>query len=274
MTNTIFHEFFQLWAHWNQLAHTDDVRFEEERILFGPHSRQYMLRLGPQESVYDKVVLFYHGGGWQFGRPEMFRKYAHVLVREGYQVFMPSHRKIPFSNYTDMREDIQLALRAVGEWMEKRGGLERRVAIGGMSSGGNLAALLALDPENRRAAGFELERIAGLFLLAAPLNLDEMWASPSLVSFSGLRNGEMYRQANPIHFIDQTPAPPTLIVHGERDALVELASAQTFYEKMEAKYPGRAEWLLLPGGSHLDVASWAYQDNFIRYAMLHWLRGI
>ena len=274
MTNTIFHEFWQLWAHWGQLDLPADARFEEERITFGPHSRQYMIRMGPEEPVYDKVILFYHGGGWQFGRPEMFRKYAHVLVREGYQVFLPSHRKIPFSDYADMRQDIQLALKAVKEWMCRRNASECRVVIGGMSSGGNLAALLALDPENREAAGVDLEEIAGLFLLAAPLNLDAMWSSPSLLAFAGPRNGSLYAQANPVNFLDQSSPPPTLIVHGENDALVELAAAQSFYEKMEQQYPSRAEWLMLPKGSHLDVASWAYQDNFIRYTLLHWLKGV
>lgn len=275
MTNTLFHEFWQLWAHWHQhMGHAEGAFFEEERIDFGPNSRQYMLRLGPQESVHDKVVVFFHGGGWQFGSPEMFRKYAHVFVREGYQVFLPSHRKIPFSNYSEMRQDICLALGAVLKWMHARGGKESRIALGGISSGGNLAALLALDPGNQKAAGVEAGQIAGLFLLAAPLNLDEMWSSPSLLAFAGARHGALYQQANPILFIDKTPLPPTLIVHGEEDALVELAAAQTFYEKMEERFPGRAEWLVIPKGSHLDVASWAHRDNFIRYSMLHWLRGI
>ena len=274
MTNTLFHEFWQLWSHWQNLGLDEDAQFEEERISFGPHSRQYMLRIGPQESVHDKAVFFYHGGGWQFGRPEQFRKYAHVLVREGYQVFLPSHRKIPFSNYGDMQADIQLALKAAMHWLRDRKGQERRMVIGGMSSGGNLAALLALDPENRRAAGVDLETIAGLFILAAPLNLDEMWMSPSLLAFAGPRGGDLYRQANPHAFLDAGMPPPMLIVHGAEDALVELAAAQSFYEKMQEQYPDRAEWLLLPQGSHLDVASWAYQDNFIRYTLLHWLKGL
>lgn len=274
MTNTIFHEFWQLWSHWNQLGLPDDARFEEERIEMGKHSRQYLIRIGPMEQVYDKVVLFYHGGGWQFGRPEQFRKYAYVLVREGYQVFLPSHRKIPFSDYSDMRLDIQLALKTVLDWMCRRDRSECRVVIGGMSSGGNLAALLALDPENRKAAGVAPEQIAGLFALAAPLNLDAMWSSPSLLAFAGPRSGALYQQANPYFFLERSTPPPTFIVHGEADALVELEAAQSFFEKMEELYPGRAEWMMIPNGSHLDVASWAYQDNFIRYALLHWLKGI
>jgi acetyl esterase/lipase len=275
MTNTIFHEFWQLWSHWNQLGMSGDALFEEERIAFGQHSNQYMIRIGPEEGVGDKAILFYHGGGWQFGHPEMFRKYAYVLVREGYQVFMPSHRKIPLNNYNDIRQDICLALKIAAEWMHKRGGAPPQIVIGGMSSGGNLAALLALDPANLAAAGLEASQIAGLFLLAAPLDLDAMWSSPSLLAFAGARSGERYRVANPINFLTGgSKPPPMLIIHGENDAMVEVESARSFYERAQALFPDRAEWIELPQGSHLDVASWAYQDNFIRYSILHWLKGL
>jgi acetyl esterase/lipase len=274
MTNTIFHEFWQLWAHWGQLSQPDEVFFEEEKIAYGRHSDQYLLRIAPPERARSKSVFFYHGGGWQFGRPEMFRKYAYVLVREGYEVFLASHRKIPFFNSNDLRSDIRQGLKAAVERVQRQGVAAPEFVIGGMSSGGNLAALLALDPDNRAAAGLSREQISGLFLLAAPLDLDAMWSSPSILGYAGSRNGERYRLANPINFIGPEMPPPMLIIHGEEDAMVELASAKSFYERVEGLFPDRAEWLLLPKGSHLDVASWAYQDNFLRYSILHWLNGL
>lgn len=205
MPNTLLHELWQLLIFWIHMSKPDEVYFQEERIRFGSHSRQYMIRIGPEEPVEDKVIFFNHGGGWQFGRPEWFRKYAYVLAREGYQVFLPSHRKVPFFNSIQIRQDMQLALKGVMDWMDRRGGTENRVVIGGMSSGGNLAALLSLDPENRQSAGVKLEQIAGMFLFAAPLNLDAMWHSPSLLAFAGSRKRERYQKANPINFLDNTP---------------------------------------------------------------------
>jgi len=270
----LFHEFLQLWAHWYNLGITFAPGQVEERIQFGAHWRQYLIRVGLEGTGPERILLFYHGGGWQFGRPELFRKYAWLLAQEGYQVFMPSHRKIPLHNYQQIQVDIQLALKTAVDWTRARGVEKPEIVLGGMSAGGNLAALLALDPENRKAAGVDLEQITGLFLLAAPLNFDKMWSSPSLLGFAGPRGGELYRKANPIYFLEDNLPPPTLIVHGEYDAMVELESARSFYEKIERSWPDRAQWLMLPKASHVDVAKWVYQDNGVRRAILGWLGGI
>ncbi|MBK6622722.1 MAG: alpha/beta hydrolase [Saprospirales bacterium] len=262
-------------SHWQNLGLPEDAQFREERIPFGAGSRQYMLHIAPEKPLHGKSILFYHGGGWQFGSPEQFRKYAYVLAQEGYEVFLPSHRKIPFYNYSVIRTDIQSALRTVAARLRDRGGVGEKIVLGGMSSGGNLAALLALDPENREAAELDENQIAGLFVLAAPLDLEQMWNSPPLLAFAGPRSGALFQQANPANFLHAGPIPPpTLIIHGESDAMVEAASARSFYEKFERVHPGRARFILLPNGSHLDVASWAYRENFIRDTILGWLKEV
>ena len=44
------------------------------KIRYGKHFRQYLLHFAPPENAPTKqhLVIYTHGSGWQFGRPEMF----------------------------------------------------------------------------------------------------------------------------------------------------------------------------------------------------------
>ena len=248
----------------------------ETRFAYGQHQRQYILRVQPESdnSQPNPVIVYIHGGGWQFGTPEMFRPNALALMEAGFSVFMLSHRRIPVFGITELREDLVNGLLKIREVMEKEGSGNRKIILGGVSSGGNLAALLAFDPVLRTAAGWKKDLPAGIFLIAAPLNLRGMWHSPPLWFLAGKRNGAQFRLANPIDHLETCENIPTLIIHGTHDGLVKYRSVQDFYEKMKATGAAETEFVTLDRGTHLDAASWCFPDHRSNKTLMNWLAKI
>ena len=107
------HEILHLPAYWWQLYRMDTRSLKPEKLAYGPHHRQYFIFVPPPEKrvVPEKLVVYFHGGGWKFGRPEQFIASAKAFHEAGYPVILPSLRRIPFANYFDMRKDLnQLVL--------------------------------------------------------------------------------------------------------------------------------------------------------------------
>ena len=250
--------------------------YRKKKHAYGSHFRQYVLHFQPEKTDKTRrhVIVYFHGGGWQFGRPEMFRANAQALTALGYHVFMPSHRRIPFFNIEDLREDALNALLKVLEIRQAVGLSEKKIILGGISSGGNLAALMAFDPTILQKKGIGRDIFSALFFLGAPLNLEGMWQSPPLWLLAGKRSGGLFRKASPIDHLQDGEALPTLILHGEKDGLVEYASVQAFYEKMKQSGAKDARLETLLGGVHLDAASWCFENHPSRTILFDWLAEI
>ncbi|MFM2416696.1 MAG: hypothetical protein RL385_1419 [Pseudomonadota bacterium] len=89
-------------------------------------------------------LLWIHGGGYVMGTPEMHEKTCLAIARdEGIQVVSVSYRLAPAWPFPTPLEDCYSALR----WMQRhadRLGIDcARLAVGGVSAGGGLAAALA-----------------------------------------------------------------------------------------------------------------------------------
>ena len=265
-----------LARHWHYMSNVDYRRQRVEKIAYGEHPRQYLLLCRPLDGngTQEQVVLYIHGGGWRYGAPDYYRTSAQWLVDQGYTVIMPSHRRTPAFGYTELREDLNtiwhMSLRALREI-----GLgERQLIVGGLSSGGNLAALLALDTETQRAAGIDAGRIDGLFVQSAPLDLSKMIWSPVLRSYAGSRRSATFKAASPISYLTRQPPFPVLVMHGEKDGVVEPASARSFVRRFErASFSGLTSYFI-PDGKHTTTASWAYHDNDVRTAFADWLARV
>jgi len=248
----------------------------ESKHHYGLHFRQYLLYFRPAkpDAGRRQVVVYFHGGGWQFGRPEMFRPDAQALVNAGYHVFMPSHRRIPFFNFRHMRLDIQAAMYSVAVLMEEHGLAGKKVILGGTSSGGHLAALLSLDHAILNEEGMPGEGLSGLFLMGAAINLGGMWASPPLWMLAGSRKGVLFREANPMNHLSESFRLPTFVIHGTKDGLVEYASVKEFVLKLDSMKQAPVEFVTLPGGIHTDAASWAFPGHPANTAFFEWLQKL
>lgn len=245
--------------------------YPHQKYTFGPHKKQYLCWFEPNKITQDQIILFYHGGGWTFGTPELFSDRAKLFAELGYPVIMPSHRKLPFHGYKEIREDLILTLKKVYEILKSKGWLHKKIIVGGMSSGGNLAALLLLDHQLLENTGFTDEHFAGAFLCGAPVNLDGMTDSFILAQYAGKRTTTSFKNASPIHHLPTELSKPILIVHGTEDGLVNFKSTADFVKKLTPLNKAITDFYTIPNGSHLKAVSWAYEDNEVRKKITGWL---
>lgn len=234
-----------------------EPRVAWQRVSYGAHARQYGL-LARRPDPRAPVAVYVHGGGWQFGSPELLREFGAYFYRRGYHVWMPSHRRLPRFGGIAVFKDVARAMRAC---FGESGPLppstaRRRVLLAGVSAGGQLAALLAF--RQNLWCGTRTE-VAGLISCAAPLSLAEMSASPTRERFAGRPHGRLWRALDPVYYLNQAPDFPAVVVHGERDALVSVTCSRAFVDR--GKHLGWRDCAYheLPGGSHLSAARWIFQ---------------
>lgn len=97
------------------------------------------------------VVIYLHGGGWSFGSPASFRELGMQFAAAGYLTINLGYRLAPEHPFPAALEDTAFAVGWASANARRWNGDGRRIAIGGDSSGANLAvgALVSIAPELR-----------------------------------------------------------------------------------------------------------------------------
>ena len=242
-----------------------------EKIAFGAHRHQYLCWFEPNLDSKKHIIIFYHGGGWTFGRPEIFRDRAKLFAEAGYQVVMPAHRKLPFYDFTAIREDLTLTLKQLFITMQTKRILHKKIIVGGVSSGGNLAALLFFDPSLLEGTGFKPDQFTSAFFCGAPVNLEGMTDSFLLRKYAGKKGSRRFSNASPINLLPNSFSKELLVIHGTEDGLVNYESTVSFVQKLKKISTTPIEFYTIPNGSHLESVSWAYENNPIRQKILAWI---
>jgi acetyl esterase len=102
------------------------------------------------------VLVYLHGGGWICGSPKTHQKLGYRFAEAGYLVFNVDYRLAPEHPFPAPFEDCLAAARFAAREAKRFGGDAARLAIGGDSAGGNLAAAVAAalagDPARPKAA--------------------------------------------------------------------------------------------------------------------------
>lgn len=96
------------------------------------------------------IVVFFHGGGWVMGSLETAdancRTWANAL---GCVIVSVNYRHAPEHKFPAAAEDAYAATQWVSEHAGELGGDGKRLAVAGMSAGGNLAAVVSLMARDR-----------------------------------------------------------------------------------------------------------------------------
>jgi len=245
--------------------------YPHQKYTFGPHKQQYLCWFEPKKITQDQIIIFYHGGGWTFGTPELFSDRAKLFGELGYPVVMPSHRKLPLYGYKEIREDLILTLKKMYEILKANGWLHKKIILSGMSSGGNLAGLLLLDHSLLKDTGFSKTDFVGAMFCGAPLNLNGMTDSFVLAKYAGKRTDKSFKYASPMYHLPSKMNKPILVIHGTEDGLVNYQSTADFIEKLALLNKAKTNFYSIPKGSHLKAVSWAYEDNEVRKKIIGWL---
>ena len=189
-------------------------------LAYGDHRLQALdfHSAGPGERP---LLVFVHGGAWQFGDKTRRLKDAKVPFAhgEGWHFAALNFRMVPQVGVREMAEDLAAALALLLGRSGELGIRRERVVLMGHSSGAQLAALVAADPALLGAHGLAPRALAGViaidgaaydpFLRSTGLPLIHSRLIDPL--FAGDHNGALSATCH----LDRTvqTAPPFLILH-------------------------------------------------------------
>ena len=268
----IWHDLLDIPLYWLRHLFTSGGKMQERRINYGPHRHQYYLLFEPPEGEErnSKIVIYFHGGIWRFGRPWNFRANAGFFVKRGYSVALPSHRRPPRYKYNDIRADLDQILLSVHEEARRMNRGNARIILAGMSSGGHLATMLLLDQAALDAIGVRREVFAGLLACGTPLNFNLLRDHLLLRDFAGPRSGELFQLANPLNYLRPEVRQPILCFHGKKDGLVPFVSIQPFINALQ-RYEHPLTFHPVEDGNHMSATRWVYYGGEERKVLDDWL---
>lgn len=267
------HEVVHLPYYWWRVKKEKAPRPRGEKYFYGEESKQYYLLFPPQtvNKNQDRVIIYFHGGAWRYGRPELFGLVAERFTRQGFTTVLPSCRRTPRFNYQDVRLDLNALMLALRQQFP---GKDVKFITGGMSSGGNLAAHLFYNQRALSNSGLSQQAFQGLLLLGAPLDLTAMPRNAHVSSFAGKPNSPLFQEANVQAHVQAKDQRPVLCIHGKQDGLVPLASALQFFAFLERIESANAKRIHPAQASHLDVAGWVKKDSPFHDVIMEWLEEL
>jgi acetyl esterase len=192
-------------------------------------------------SANDKraAIVFFFGGGWRSGSPKQFEQQCRHLASRGmvamaadYRVYSRHQAKI-----ADCIRDAKSAIRWVRTNAKRLGIDPNRIAAGGGSAGGHLAATTAvLEGFEEPGENLKISSRSNAMVLFNPAL---MLAEAPGVDFKprGVFDEILQRvgadpvAASPYHHVKKG-APPAIIFHGKADNTVPYATAEAFAKKM------------------------------------------
>lgn len=175
------------------------------------------------------AVVIFHGGGWTKGGPWLFNDQVKYLASRGLVCIQVEYRLLSKGEKEPPEvciQDAKSALRWVRSHATELGVDPSRIAAVGSSAGAHLAAASGMI-KGHDAAGDDLtvSAVPQALVLYNPV-IDN---GPS--GYGSSRVGERYPEFSPFHNVTGE-APPTLILTGDKDALVSAAMIREFKEKM------------------------------------------
>ena len=246
-----------------------------------PAERRYVLAGTPEQSLFvfapanqkpgqlRPAIVCIHGGAWVAGNAEVFFPHARYFASRGMVAFSINYRLASADGFglPDCLEDCKAALRYVrahaAEWSVD----PHRIAVLGDSAGGHLAAALGTVDgfDNLPVEGGGVSALPDAMILCNPIvdltegdwgkyvirgaALDKKATPENKVMNAEQRT--LARRLSPL-FQVRPGQPPTLLMHGLDDHVVDPAQARQFAEAMRA-VGNRCDLTLIEGARHAFI---------------------
>ena len=213
-------------------------------ISYGPLPRHMLDIYSPKVMQADTPVLvFYHGGSWQYGSKDDYKFLGSAFAARGIQTVVVNYRLHPDVIFPGFVEDGAKAL-AYTQNSIARG---RPIFISGHSAGAHIAAMVALDPQFLAAEGASIcDATKGVIGIAGPYDF-----TPIEPVFKRIFPAEILASTKPINYA-ATKAPPMLLLHGTKDTTVDPKRSEQLAAAL-AQHENLAEVKLYPGVEHLYI---------------------
>lgn len=193
------------------------------------------------------AMVFYHGGGWRNGSPNAFSRQSGELAKLGMVAISVQYRLTSQTGVTvaDCVKDARSAFRWVRSHAGELGIDPAKIAAGGGSAGGHLAATLTtLDEVNDAKDDLSVStKPAALVLFNPATKLDYR----RLTETDAAKQEELLK-VSPYHHL-KAGQPPTLIFHGDADSTVPIDTAHAYAAKVK-ELGGSCVVEVFPGEAH------------------------
>ena len=194
------------------------------------------------------AIVFYHGGGWVGGAPGQFTEHAKYLSVRGMVTVQVEYRLLARKSSDPPGvciADAKSAMRWVRANAAKLGVDPDRIAAGGGSAGGHLAAAAAmLEGLDDTGDDLSVSPKPNALVLFNPVYNN----GPPPEGWCHNRVGDSYKQYSPAHNV-RAGAPPALVFLGTKDKLIPVATAEKLRDEMRAA-GSRSELVLFEGEGH------------------------
>ena len=177
------------------------------------------------------AIVFFHGGGWVNGKPTQFNDHSVYFATRGLVCIQVEYRLVKGADKAPPLvciQDARSSMRWVRSHARELGIDPARIASGGGSAGGHLAAHVGMvdvldDPTDDR----KVSPKSNAMLLFNPV-LDN---GPG--GFGVKTIGERFLEFSPAHNISRDD-PPAVLFLGSEDKLIPVPTLETFAAKMKA----------------------------------------
>jgi len=202
------------------------------------------------------AIVFFFGGGWRSGNPAQFAPQCRYLASRGMVAMTADYRVATRHGVKAVQcvEDAKSAVRWIRRNAERLGVDPNRIAAGGGSAGGHLAAATGTVPDlNAPGEDTSISSVPNALVLFNPaLILAPVEGGPP---FSPDKQARMKERAgtdpvkiSPYHHVKKG-CPPAIIFHGKADTTVSYRTAEAFCRKMK-RTGNRCELVGYEGQKH------------------------
>jgi acetyl esterase len=183
------------------------------------------------------AIVFFHGGGWSGGNYSAFRSRARRFAAKGITGVLVEYRLIgrkPNDPPVVCIQDAKRAMRWVRSHAEELHIDPERIAACGSSAGGHLTACVGMlpgvdDPQD----DLEVSSRANAMIMFCPvLDNGPDGGYDGGPGYGHERCGPEWKKYSPAHHVTKE-APPALVMMGDNDHLIPVATLERFQKKMQ-----------------------------------------
>ena len=223
------------------------------------------------------AAVFFFGGGWNGGTPKQFESHCRYLASRGMVAIAADYRVKSRQGTTPFEcvKDGKSAVRWIRTNASKLGIDPKRIAAGGGSAGGHVAAATGnVSGLEEAGESTEISSKPDALLLFNPVYDN----GPKGYGYARVK--DRYKEISPMHNIDAT-SPPTIVFLGTKDSLIPVATAEAYEAKMKAA-GCRCDTHLYEGQPHGFFNKGRSQDKYYNATVLAmdkflislgWLKG-
>jgi len=250
-------------TNWNYPPEVADARVEVYRQIGDVKLNAWIFEpKGHTATERRPAIVFFFGGGWQSGTPGQFLPQCRHLAERGMVAITVDYRVKGRQGVPPQEciRDAKAAIRWVRTNSSRLGIDPDRIAAGGGSVGGHLAAAVALVPgfeDDEKPVVSSMPNALVLFnpavVLAPVEGQPDLLPADKAAAIRERANGKP-QEISPYHFV-RSGMPPSIIFHGTNDEAVPFPTVVAFQKAMVAagnrcelkEYEGQRHGFFNPG---------------------------